>query len=547
ILEEFLENNIIKKIKTIHIIMLLFFLINIFFLTSFPFVHSDEAWLSGLSRHILEKQELAVTEPFFDLYPRHPHAIKIFFHTIQIIFIKLMGYHIFTFRFISLISGTFSLYIFYLIAKNITKSNTQAIFAVIILGIDIQFIYASHFARQEILLLIIQLLALNYYLKIEKKKSAKSDILLGMILGTGIGLHPNSFLIALPFILIYSYNVFFKKIFKISRLITLISVLALIALLFISISLSFNSNFINDYANYGESLGVSNSIVNKIKSFDDFYQKLFYRVSGTYYTPNIKFQFSIFALSLFFTFIRLILCKINKSTNCLISTKNLFTRHINRLNTLNYNSYTKILLLMFIGINLGYVIIGRYNQTGILFIFPISYLLVITHLSSLRRKKITYILIIVIIAISAYNTSSTILKESHYNYDNYLSEIESVVDKNDKVLANINAEYYFNNGSLLDYRNLAYLKENKLSFSEYIKSNEIEYIIYPEEMDFIYNTRPIWNILYGNLYPFYKDMKDFLHNDCTLVYSFTNKSYGMRINKYIGKKNWSIKIYQVKN
>jgi len=42
-------------------------------------------------------------------------------------------------------------------------------------------------------------------------------------------------------------------------------------------------------------------------------------------------------------------------------------------------------------------------------------------------------------------------------------------------------------------------------------------------------------------------MKKYLNNECRLVHSFTNKTYGMRIARYIGKKDWKIKIYKVKN
>jgi len=196
----------LKRIKVIHIIVIIFFFINLLFLTNFPFVHSDEAWLSGLSRNMLEKQDLSVTESFFDLYPRKPHAIKLLFHLIQIAFIKMMGYHIFTFRFISLLAGTTVIYFFYKIAKKFSNSTMLACFAVIILSVDIQFIYASHFARQEILLLLLLLISLYYFInKHNTNKSILQDIIIGLILGVGIGIHPNSFFIALPFILIYLY------------------------------------------------------------------------------------------------------------------------------------------------------------------------------------------------------------------------------------------------------------------------------------------------------------------------------------------------------
>lgn len=508
----------LKKIKPIHIIIIIFFVANLFFLTNFPFIHSDEAWLSGLSRNILEKKDLSVTESFFNLYPRSPHAIKILFHLIQIIFIKIMGYNIFTFRFISLLAGTGVLYLFYKLAKKFTDSNILANMAVIMIGIDIQYIYASHFARQEIILLLILLTAF-YYLEYHYNNSIYSDIIMGSILGISIGIHPNSFIIALPFIFIYSYNLFITKKIKLANYLSFGGTLGLIALFFVILSFKFDPHFIYNYNQYGQRLGVFNSILTKIDNLDYFYKKIFYGVSGTYYTPPVKFQFIIFFIALIYSTLKHFVKKNKKNTR---------------------------LILIFLAINTGYIVIGRYNQTGIIFVFPILYLLILNILSSIK-KNYSYVIITIIIAVLAFNTTYTFIEDTHYNYQDYLTEIAKVVDKDDRVLANLNSDYYFTNDRLLDYRNLAYLKENNISFAEYIAINKIEYIIYPKEMDFIYNSRPVWNILYGNLFPYYHDMKKYLNNECRLVHSFTNKTYGMRIARYIGKKDWKIKIYKVKN
>ena len=131
------------------------------------------------------------------------------------------------------------------------------------------------------------------------------------------------------------------------------------------------------------------------------------------------------------------------------------------------------------------------------------------------------------------------------DYQYYLSQIAKTVSPSAVVLANLNSEYYFASGKLYDYRNLSYLKPHGLSFSEYINQNRIEYIIYPTEMDFIYQSRPRWNILYGNVAIYYQEMQDFLRNKCILIDQFTNKTYGIRIARYIGKKDWPIKIYRV--
>lgn len=528
-----------KKIKLIHILIFLFFILNLFILTSYPFVHSDEAWLSGLSRNILESGDFTVTESFFDLMPRNPHAIKIFFHSLQIVFIKIFTYSIFSMRLLSLAAASLSLYLFYKISRLIVGSDKLSIPAVLVMAVDIHFLYSSHLARQEIILVLIFLTAFNYLLSnilgtsaelrlsddlpqnnVIKKHSIKKDIVLALILSIGMGVHPNVFIISLPFIIIYTYELFFGGALKFKNYFAFGSILALNALLITILSFKFDNSFLSNYAEYGETLGVLNSAALKLDGLDYFYQKIFYRVSGTYYIPPVKLQFIIFALilisALIFIFIK--------------------RRKIDLY-----------LFLSIIAVNLGYIIIGRYNQTSIIFIFPIFYLLFISILAHLFKDNIrfSYLFLALIIILLSINTFYALFNDQFSSYQEYTNNISHAVASNDKVLANLNSEYYFENASLFDYRNLDYLDENNLSFAEYIEKNDIEYIIYPEEMDFIYNSRPEWNHIYGNLYPYYDEMQEFINNNTKLVDEFTDSTYAMRIVRYIEQKDWQVKVYKV--
>lgn len=80
-------------------------LLSLSFLESFPFVHSDESWLAGLSRAMLEEKSIGVTEPFFDARPRYPHGIKALFHLMQMGMITLFGYGVRAARLLSWIGG----------------------------------------------------------------------------------------------------------------------------------------------------------------------------------------------------------------------------------------------------------------------------------------------------------------------------------------------------------------------------------------------------------------------------------------------------------
>lgn len=509
----------IKNTRYIYILLIIYFLTNLIFLTSFPFIHSDEAWLAGLSRTIINEGSFDVTEPFFDLYPRSPHAIRIIFHSIQIIFLKIFGYEIFTFRLISLVFATISLFFLYKIALIFTNSQKLSFLTTILLAIDIQFIYTSHMARQEIILITIFLISFYYFLnKVINFKDYLSDFVLGILITISIGIHPNSFIIFLPFFFLYLYYLVFTNKLNYMNLLIFITTVFIGALVFIITSLYFDPNFIYNYKSYGETLGVFKSLFTKIDRLDYFYSKLYYQVSGTYFTPYIKPQFYLFGTTLVYALYKLLIKK---------------------------DIFNNILLLSFLAVNFGYIIIGRYNQTSIIFVFPILYLLLINSINNIELDYSKTILI-VLIFILLLNSFITIYNNSYFNYENYLNEIASVVNKDDKVLANLNSQFYFDYNKLYDYRNLAFLEENNLSFSEYIRKNNIDYIIFPEEMDFIYNRRPTWNALYGNPYPYYNDMKNHLKQECELIKEFSNKTYGMRIAKYIGTKEWKVKIYRVK-
>jgi hypothetical protein len=206
----------------------------------------------------------------------------------------------------------------------------------------------------------------------------------------------------------------------------------------------------------------------------------------------------------------------------------------------------------------GMVVIGRYNQTSIVFFFPLFFMLLIAELkliftsSRLFRRKgmrqsVLPILLILLIGCSSILQIRPWLTPSH-SYETYLEAISKAVLPDHNVLANLNSEYYFENGMLLDYRNLAYLKENQLSVADYIREKQIEYIILSNEMDLIYAQRPVWNIIYGN--PRYmEELREFTKEKCTLVHSFQNNIYGVRIIPYMDRSDHSftVEIFKVED
>lgn len=522
-----------------------YFIISIYTLTDFPFVHSDEAWLSGLTRNMMDTGNLAATETFYNLSPRFPHAIKTIFHLLQMPFLMIFKYNLFSFRLLSLIFGCMSIILFYSFLKFVfCKKEREGMEAYPMLGTallsqDIQFIYASHFARQEIILIFCIIFAAYSLLK-------NKTVLAAVITGLAIGIHPNSFIIGTMCLAILTPMGNDKAIaqnrwakWKPIALYTLIT--GAFAAFYISISLFMDKRFIQHYMDYGNSeFDVGAPLTNKISEFPYFIEKIWYGVSGTYYVPNIKLELVIFLATLILAIIYLLL---SKRTN----------GHLALSNSINNIAEMIFIIKGLIGIVAGMIIIGRYNQTGIVFIFPLIFMLVLLVADSgcsiaapgrAWQRNLIVVVLIFCLAISSYINIKPWL---NYSYNNYISEISKTVEPSDKVLANLNCEYYFDNGKLLDYRNLSYLKENNETIEEYVKNNDIEYIILSDEMDFIYSQRPVWNIIYGNL-RYMDELNAFTQYKCELVDVFINNTYGIRIVQYMNSdRDFMVKIFKVKD
>jgi hypothetical protein len=194
-------------------------------------------------------------------------------------------------------------------------------------------------------------------------------------------------------------------------------------------------------------------------------------------------------------------------------------------------------------INAGIVIIGRFNQTSIVLVFPLFYILI---LYALERFTPPYKITVVALLIAAIAASTTMnyLEYKDNSYDKYLSGLAEAISPESQTLGNLNTDYYFTNGRLHDYRNLAYLKQKGMTFEEYIRSNHIEYIVYSEELDLIHQLQPKWDGIYGSM-DYYEDMKSFILENCQLIHQYSDPYYGVRIVRYIGTKDWNIKIYKV--
>lgn len=508
-----------------------YFLISLSFLTSFPFVHSDESWLSGLTRNMMESKDFGVTETFYDLKPRYPHAIKIIFHLLQMPMLALFQYDIFAFRLLSLLFGCIALILFYLLLKTIFDKHDEGrlwgcpLAGTIFLSADIQFIYASHFARQEIILVFCIIACLLAVM-------TKHHLAAGLITGLAIGLHPNSFLIgAMCAVMLLPAGLKIRgRLKEWKPLLSYAGITAIFAVLFVALSLSFDRAFFRHYLEYGNSeFDIGAPVTSKLMELPYFFTKIWYGVSGTYYVPDVRFELVLFGVSAVILMILLVSGK------------------------LKYRAEAVLIGKGAVGMLAGMVLIGRYNQTSIIFLFPLFFILVLLTMANLsdRLLKAEYAsrnaAIIVLTAAVAFISALNIAPWLNFSYEDYTGEIAEAVGTDRKVLANLNCEYYFENDKLLDYRNLSYLKAAGMSIEDYIRENKIEYIILSDEMDLIYSQRPVWNMIYGN--PRYmEELHRFLDESCVPVHKFQNNIYGIRIVQYINSdRDFTVQIFKVKD
>jgi len=500
------------------ILIAVYTLLSLLWLTRFPFVHSDESWLSGLTRQMMTLKSFRVTEPFFDLYPRNPHAIKLLFHTLQMPWILTLGYSIFSVRLMSLCFGILTLIIFRRVLIRLNISAATASLGALLLGASSQFVYASHTARQEIVVLFFMLLALERLLADRPWTGAA-------ISAAGLWLHPNGFIAAG---ILFFITLILKK--KALPMVILTHTLSLC--LIIAASLALDPHFFTNYLSYGDTLEVTADAASRLENFRDFYLKLYHGISATYYNANILPWLTALPV---------------------IILMDLLTKH----KRASYVGVTAIFVL-----NAALLAIGRFNPTSILFAFPWVILILTAALekagpfktfrsySKLNRLKFEgvpwrYGLLILMIAFSVCGTTQEVMKTAEDDYTGYLNQIKSVIPPGSKVLGNLNTEFAFGPGELLDYRNLEFLEENNLTLTDYIETRGIRYIILTDELAYIARN-PKWNILYGDVSKWLPELETLLAERGQALSRFRDDTYSVRIARYIHTPEWYTTVYELK-
>jgi len=504
--------------------------INVATLMSFPMVHSDELWLKGIADEVIFQNKLWITEPFFDLYPRVAHPFRWLYIILQQIAILLAGDGVVAMRLLSLGAGIGVLTIFF---KCLKQTKQPALLGTLLLALNSQFIYALHFGRQEMLVLLIQmLLVMSLYNQEQKKSRAfenqrlSASILNGAyyacLVFLGIGIHPNSFLLGLM-----TFAMLCALVLK--RRISYITVLAFVCLLTASfLGLVFWGEwhvpgFFKAYLAYGASLGLDAMPGNRLTQFFWYFYKLFFQIGGTYDLLNIR----IWLIGLLLTLL-----------------SPLFQKKI----TLNWVGLVAMLV--------GLFVLGRNNQLAILFMMPFLVYALMQVVTSLKRHfthgkyrysaSILGLALGLIACVNLAHNSADYRAQHFYNlaYSDVIHRIDTLIPDDANVLGNLNMIEAHPSHQFWDIRNLAYLAENQMTFASYIEEHKIHYLIIHDEMAYIGATQPTWDILYGPL-SYAPEMNAFLKEHCEIVSVVDNPIYAMRIAKYSGTYPWQTTIYRV--
>ncbi len=515
------------------LISLLFFGINLFFLADFPFVHSDETWLGGLTQSMRNLGDLSATEQFFDLYERNPHAVKVLYHLIQMGAVELFGWSVLTLRTLSLLAGALTLSALYSglysylerILGDPLRARIGAFTAAVLTATDIQFIYAAHTARQEIWLLLLMCSAAAVLA--DNPEKASSRILAGILTGSAFGFHPNAAVISMPvFVLVFATVKYWGEPgMRRQALLHFLLPYAAVAASFFLLSLQMNPNFITDYLNYGAELGVRAPYREKLTGILGFYGKIFTQESGTYYTPDVRPQFFFYS-----------------ATALLAAAGSLTYPSVRR-------SAGPLLVSLFL-MQLIFSAVGRYGQPSVVLNLPaaVSIAAVLTAVLPHRKKtrhRALILLISVLALLSALHSAVEIRRSIRENsdYTRYLEQLEEVLPDERIVLGNINTLPLFAAGELYDWRNIGVLAEQGGSFREYLDERGITHIIYPEEIDLIHTLSPAWDGLYGPISALHDEIQHVLTHEAEETAVFTSRTYAMRIVRYQQEADWKVTVY----
>ncbi|TVR02255.1 MAG: hypothetical protein EA403_09145 [Spirochaetaceae bacterium] len=496
----------------------------------FPFVHSDEVWLASLTRAMLHERSIAATEDFFRLTPRHPHALKTLFHLAQMPFVAISFDH-YRVRLLSLLAGFASL-AFLAAAGRATEPAGRSrgwSFAIpaLLLAVEIQFIYTAHLARQEALLVALLAWVLwqslrdpHHRLEQPDKDHLRSAAFSGCVVGLAAGIHPNAFLVGLATLaLIATEPLPWRR--RVGRTAMAAVCMGGAAGTLLALSLWMDPDFLVHYAAFGAEVGVAAPPIQRIFGLPRHLATLFFRRAGTYYLPPVQPQLIVFGASL------------------------LAAPFFRAAPVIRRLAAAQLAVIA------GMVVVGKYAPPAAVLLWPggvlLAWAIVGRLLPGARERAMVGCALALMLAVQsgAAMADEHVMQRSGGGYRGYLAAVRaSVPDAETVVLANLNAGFAFEYGQLRVWRDLQHLPRGA-SLLGFLRSEGIELVFYPDELDVIFAERPVWNAVYGNLYPWYGHMQRIVREESEPVTRFAASCYAMRLVRYRCAGPYGVSVYRL--
>ncbi|NCA99876.1 MAG: phospholipid carrier-dependent glycosyltransferase, partial [Clostridia bacterium] len=253
-------------------------------LTVFPAVHSDEAWLAGLAKAYLDQGSVMATEPFFDLFPRQPHAFKMLFHVLQAGLIWVLGFDVFAVRLLSLLAAVVTLILVYRGIARLTARRDLALGLTVALSLQPLFLTTAHLARQESLILAVLAAA---FTAVPWIRLPRQGFCFGLLLGGAALIHPNALFPAAIAGLVLLWNTIYRRV-SLKTLLFYGTGLAVAGSILVALSLGVSPGFLQNYAEFGANLAVDAAPNQRGANLMQFLRQLWRQDNGTYWLPDLR-------------------------------------------------------------------------------------------------------------------------------------------------------------------------------------------------------------------------------------------------------------------
>ncbi len=553
--------------------LFLYLLFHVTTLVSFPFVHSDEVWLATLTRDMIAARSPAATESFFRLTPRWPHAAKTLYHLLQAPFVAV-SFSPGSVRLLSVALAMATLYFFRRTLDHLFASQERGRAAALAwtsaLALDVQFVYAAHMARQEIAVMAVTAAAIAWVVRDRERWNVRRTATLGSALGVSVAVHPNAALVAVAMAPLLAATqarrVGWRGALRHGAAYAAAAAggVGLVALA----SFAMDGAFLEHYAAFGDAVGVGDHPARRWARFLRFWRKLYVGAAGTYYLPPVRVQ--------------LVALAVTPAAAVVIAAASRRRRGPGSAQTL-VGVLGLVLCLV-----AGLFALGKFSPPSVSLLWPPAYLLaalcvdrVVSQngrrgarglsggiggrcgdardIGALRGANrgaplipaslipVATGAVLAVLTLTGTVTALATMPEGlrlrDRAYRAYETSLREALPPGSRVLANLNAGFTLDDRDLYVYRDLDRLPPGG-SIERYLDAEEITYVALPSELDRIYRERPLWNDVYGNLYPYYTDLLHLLERRGRVAVTFET-SYAMRLLPYLPQGPHSVTVYRL--